>query len=245
MIDVGDLFNFFRGVLSWVLDNLEITIIAAVIFIAVWIAAKKLLGRRGKKRTGEEAVEEKVPLSARGGELFIPEGKKNYDLLVNPKAFNDLKHLLVEKGIKPHMDTKKDGLHFIFDSEKKLYCDKMIEAGLLLDFVITPLENQEVFEKVEYEEKARQLESSDIMEEKSMSHEKKEKKEKIEQVSVEKVVEPKPKEEQKDERAISIMLTFDETVPSDWTIDDIKKQMQFKYKALLKTVENPQFKIVG
>jgi len=242
---VGELFNLFRGVLNWMLDNLEITIIAAVIFVIVWVGAKSVLARRRKKPTVGEVVEEKVLRSGRGDELFIPEGKKTYDLLVNPKAFNDLKHLLVEKGIKPHMDTKKDGLHFIFDSEKKLYCDKMIEAGLLLDFVITPLENQEVFEKVEYEEKAHQLESSDIMEEKSMSHEKKEKKEKIEQVSEEKIVEPTVEEKQKDERAISIMLTFDETVPSDWSIDDIKKQMLYKYKTLLKTVENPQFKIVG
>jgi len=234
---VGLLYEWFKWLLKvledsstggFLLDYGDIIIIAVVVTVAIYGAYRRITRKR---RSMMVAREEKAKQSLQkiAEPLAIPEGLKTYDLLVSPKHFNEVKNLLVSKEVQPAVHIDKEGIHFVFETEKKWHCDVMVEAGLLLDFELTVKEGS-VFTDLSVEGEGLSstfpplpefpvVSSEKPLTENTPSTEKKKKKKK-----------------KTDGKVVSIRFT--EVFPPDWTDDDVKKQIAYRFKDLLASLKD-------
>jgi len=136
-----DLYYWIQQFLQFI-DWLSIPLTVAFVILTFIVYLRSYVQKQ--KRTGvDESLnpfhrknkEDKKDLSAVDiPEIVYPKGLKEYNVLVEPKRFQELKEILVESEVKFKEYFDSQGIKMKMATEKKLLLDQMLKAGLIKMF---------------------------------------------------------------------------------------------------------------
>ena len=178
-------------------------IIALLIFIPIYAVYKQKRGKREEMKPKPELPEK----------FELPEGRKLYDLIVEPTKLGMLLEMLKEENITPKTKIDKHGIHFTFETERTVNCPILLEYGLIRNYNVTPLEELPLLKP-----------EQPIIEEQP----------KLPMLPEPKLPESKPKTRKpKRKGKYLITISYEETFPPDWTKEQIKSAITYKFQNLI------------
>ena len=203
------LYDILAELLRIIGDVAGYIIMALLIFIPIYSIYRK---RKGGRKIEQERF---TPKPIQPEQFTLPAGEKEYDLIANPNKLDMLLQMLKDENITPKTQIDKHGIHLKFRTYRTVNCPVLVEAGLITNFNVTPLEKISLWTEEKEEPFTETTTLPSVM------------------LPTNQPKRTTTRRKKKPKGKVTVILSFQEEFPEDWTEDQIKSAITYKFKDVI------------